>query len=87
MTKIAPYGKALTGAVVALLSYLQPAVDDGLTSAEIIGAAVAFLTAGAVVWAIPNKDPQAEHQDESVQPPADDEFDPSQPFPGYGSGV
>ena len=71
MNKIAPYGKAITAAIVACLSYLQPAIDDGLTSAEIIGAAIAFLTGLAVVWAIPNKDPEAEHQDESVQPPHD----------------
>ncbi|HJY34328.1 MAG TPA: hypothetical protein VJ260_05715 [Vicinamibacterales bacterium] len=73
MNKIAPYGKALTGAIVACLSYLQPAVDDGLTPAEMIGAAVAFLTGLAVVWAIPNRDPEAAHQDESVQPPHDPE--------------
>ena len=72
MNTIAPYAKALTGAVVACLSYLQPAIDDGLTASEGIGAAVAFLTGLAVVWAIPNKDPEAEHQDESVQPPLDD---------------
>ena len=70
MNRIAPYGKAITGAIVACLSYLQPAVDDGLISSEVLGAAIAFLTGLALVWAIPNKDPQAEHQQESVQPPA-----------------
>lgn len=69
MNRIAPYGKAITGAIVACLSYLQPAIDDGLIASEALGAAIAFLTGLALVWAIPNKDPQAEHQDESVQPP------------------
>lgn len=76
MNRIAPYGKAITGAVVACLSYLQPAIDDGLTQSEGIGAAIAFLTGLAVVWAIPNRDPQAQHQDESVQPPNAGGFGP-----------
>ena len=53
MTKIAPYGKALTGAAVAGLSVLLAASgdlgwDDGLS------ALIAFLVAGGAVWAIPN---------------------------------
>ena len=83
MNKIAPYGKAITGAIIACLSFLQPAIDDGLTAGEIVGAAVAFFTAGAVVWAIPNKDPLGEKQDESVQPPSDEDYQAR----GYGSGV
>ena len=69
MSKLAPYFKALTAALVAGASAAIPLVDDGLTASECLGVAVAFLTALSVVYAVPNKDPQAEHQDESVQPP------------------
>jgi hypothetical protein len=70
MTKIAPYAKALIGAMVAGLGSLQQALDDGaVTPQEGTGVAIAFLSGLALVWAIPNKDPYAEHQDESVQPP------------------
>lgn len=71
MNKIAPYAKALTGSLVAGLASAQQALlDDGvISSAEGVGIAIATLTALALVWAIPNTDPQAEHQDESVQPP------------------
>lgn len=71
-TKIAPYGKAITGAVIAGLGAARLALsDDVITKAESIDIATVVLTALLVVWAIPNKDPEAEHQDESVQP-ADD---------------
>ena len=70
MSRIAPYAKALIGALVAGLGSLQQALDDSLvTSQEGTGVAIAFLSGLALVWAIPNKDPEAEHQDESVQPP------------------
>ena len=69
MNKLAPYFKAIVGAVIAGASAAIPLVDDGLTVSEGLGVAVAFLTALSVVYAVPNKDPQAEHQDESVQPP------------------
>jgi hypothetical protein len=71
MSKLAPYMKAVIGALVAGLASLQQALDDGSVSAqEWTAVAIAFLTAGAVVFAVPNKDPEAEHQAESVQPPA-----------------
>ena len=69
MTTIAPYFKALTAALIAGASAAIPLVDDGLTASEGLGIAVAFLTALSAVYAVPNKDPQAEHQAESVQPP------------------
>lgn len=72
MTKIAPYAKAITGALIAGLASLQQALDDSAVSAqEWTGVAIATLSGLALVWAIPNKDPQAEHQDESVQPPVE----------------
>jgi hypothetical protein len=82
---VRPYAKAVTAAVVAGASFAIPVVDDGLTTSEVLGIAVAALTAFGTVWGIPNKDPEGDHQDESVQPP--DDFDASKPFRGYGSGV
>jgi hypothetical protein len=71
MSKIAPYAKAVTGAAIAGLASLQQALGDGVVDAgEWTGVAIAILSGLALVWAIPNKDPQAEHQDESVQPPS-----------------
>jgi hypothetical protein len=54
MEAIAPYGKAITGALIAGLSVLAAASgdlgwDDGLA------ALIAFLVAGGGVWAIPNR--------------------------------
>lgn len=68
---VKPYAKAVTAAVVAGASFAIPVVDDGLIASEILGIAVAALTAFGTVWAVPNRDPKAEHQDESVQPPAE----------------
>ena len=53
MRTIAPYGKAITAAVVAGLSVLLASSgdlgwDDGLASL------IAFLVSGGAVWAIPN---------------------------------
>jgi hypothetical protein len=67
---LAPYFKAVTAALIAGASAAIPLVDDGLTLSEGLGIAVAFLTALTAVYAVPNKDPKAEHQEESVQPPA-----------------
>ena len=80
MEKIAPYAKAIIGALVAALASLQQALDDGqLTASEWTAIAIAFLTAAVLVFAVPNKDPEAAHQDESVQPP-------DQRRPGYEEG-
>lgn len=71
MSKIAPYMKALIGALIAGLASLQQSLDDGaVTAQEWTGIAIATLSGLALVWAIPNKDPEARHQDESVQPSA-----------------
>jgi hypothetical protein len=53
MEKIAPYGKAITGAVVAGLSVLLAAAGD-LNGQDYLAAAIAFLVAGGAVWAVPN---------------------------------
>lgn len=55
MKKIAPYGKAVTAAVVAGLTALGTALDDGVVSAqEGVGVGIAFLVGLAAVWAVPN---------------------------------
>lgn len=78
MKKIAPYAKAITGAVVAGLGAVRVALNEDalgrvqITAAEWTDIASVTLVASLVVWAIPNKDPDAEHQEESVQPPAPD---------------
>lgn len=69
MSKIASYAKALTGALIAGLASLQQSLDNGAVDAqEWTGVGIAVLSGLALVWAIPNKDPHGEHQDESVQP-------------------
>lgn len=72
MDKIAPYAKSIVAAVVAGLGSLYQALDGDnfVSSQEWIAVVMTTLTALGVVFAIPNKDPQAQHQDESVQPPS-----------------
>lgn len=48
------YAKAVVGALVAGLTALLPKLDGGVTAAEWVTAAVAFLVALGVVWAVPN---------------------------------
>ena len=49
------YLKAITGAVVAGLTSLQAALDDGgITAQEGVTAAIATLVALGLVWAVPN---------------------------------
>lgn len=67
---IAPYAKAVTGALVTGLTGFSQALDDGsVTAQEWVGVVVATLVGSYAIWQIPNRDPQAAHQDESVQPP------------------
>ena len=79
MTTFAPYAKALIGALVAALGALGAALTpdaDGLVSVtpgEWVAVVSALLVGLLAVFAVPNKDPEAEHQDESVQPPYDSE--------------
>jgi hypothetical protein len=74
--KVMPYAKAVVGFIAPAASALIAATQDGtpggsaVTSTEwLVAGLTAFVTA-SVVWAVPNKDPRAEHQAESVQPPA-----------------
>lgn len=59
------YAKAIVGAVVAALGALSTAlVDDksfgDLSDGQWVVAAIAFLTAFAAVWAVPNAEPPVE---------------------------
>ena len=81
MDKIAPYWKAIVGFVTPGVIAAVAAVQDGspggqgITMPEWVGIAAACVLTGGAVFAVPNKDPNADHQDESVQPP-DDGYDP-----------
>ena len=55
MKNIAPYGKAITGAVVAGLAALVTALDDNaVSSQEWTIVALGTVTALGAVWAVPN---------------------------------
>ena len=66
------YLKAIVGALVAGLGSLYTALTDGGVSAqEWVAVAIATLVALGTVWGVPNLDPKAKRQNESVQPPRD----------------
>ena len=75
MTKIAPYAKAIIGALVAALGALGAALTpdaNGLVSVnegEWVAVCSALLVGLLAVFATPNRDPEGDHQDESTQPP------------------
>lgn len=75
MEKIAPYWKAVVGfvapGVVTLGAAVTEASDGGshITTAEWVTALVACVVTSTAVWGVPNRDPEATHQEESVQPP------------------
>jgi hypothetical protein len=70
MNKLAPYWKAVVAFLVPGVIAVSYASRDGvLTRSEWITAACSCLITAASVYFVPNKDPNATHQDESVQPP------------------
>lgn len=55
LQRMAPYYKAVSGALIALLTVLISGLaSDGLNSAEVLTSVVAFLTVGGGVFVIPN---------------------------------
>jgi hypothetical protein len=74
---IKPYAKAFVGFVAPGVASLVVAVQDAsqggsaVTGPEWIGIGAACLLTGGAVFATPNRDPRADHQDESVQPPSE----------------
>jgi hypothetical protein len=68
MSNLAPYAKT----VVAILGAVLTAVLTQFPDNEAVqqwGPIVSALLTALTVYAVPNKDPEASHQDESVQPP------------------
>ena len=58
MNTLTPYAKALIGALIAGLTAIGTALTDGgVSPAEWVAAAVAFLVALGGVYAIPNAEP------------------------------
>lgn len=71
------YAKAIVGALIAGLSALGIALDDGaVTYQECVTIAIAALTALATVWAVPNAQPEPESEVDSMTGDMD-EGDPS----------
>lgn len=72
---IKPYAKAVAGFLVPFAGAIVTAVQltspggEGITAAEWISAIALAITTGGAVYTIPNRDPKAQHQRESVQPP------------------
>ena len=53
--KIAPYRKAITGALIGALTMLGTALTDGhVTAAEWVAVLLAAVASGGGVWAVPN---------------------------------
>lgn len=75
LERVAPFWKAVVGFVapgaVSIGAAVTEASDGGsaITQAEWITAIVAMVVTSAAVYGVPNKDPRALHQRESVQPP------------------
>jgi hypothetical protein len=75
VSSILPYLKTVFGfftpGAVILGSAVTATSDGGanVTQAEWITALVACVVTGSLVFGVPNKDPNAQHQAESVQPP------------------
>lgn len=74
MTKIAVANKAWVAALLTALTTFIATVQ-GRTDVDTMGAVdwlivvVSAIVAGLTVYSVPNKDPEGQHQEESVQPP------------------
>ena len=56
--KVAPYAKAIIGALIAFLTAIVTALDSGgISAAEWVTAVVALLIAGGAIFSVPNKPP------------------------------
>lgn len=69
MEKIAPYAKAVVAIVGAVVTACLTQFPDSEAVQE-WGPIVSALLTAVSVYAVPNKDPEARHQAESVQPPS-----------------
>jgi hypothetical protein len=72
---VKPYLKAITAFVVPFAGQVVAAMQDGspggsnITSQEWLTAALLSIVAAGAVFGVPNLDPKAAKQNESVQPP------------------
>jgi hypothetical protein len=71
---MSPYSKAIVGAVVAALTTFVASIQgrpeiENLGTVDWLIIIVSAVVAGLSVFAVPNKDPQGRHQDESTMPP------------------
>lgn len=49
------YAKSIMAGLAAAISFAIPVVDNGITPSEGLGILLAGLTAGGIVWTVPNK--------------------------------
>jgi len=67
--KIAPQAKAFIGALVAFLTAISTALDDGsISSQEWVTALIALIVGFGAVFSIPNKPPFVPEQDTQPEP-------------------
>lgn len=71
MTRVLPYMKAIVAFFGPGLFLVGKALVEGqpLTSTLLLSALGMSLVTSFAVYAVPNRDPAGEHQDESTQPP------------------
>jgi hypothetical protein len=69
VTSIAPYAKTVVAIAGAVLTAVLTQFPDS-EAVQQWGPIVSALLTALTVYAVPNRDPQATHQDESVQPPS-----------------
>ena len=70
MNAVAPYMKTAVAILGAVLTAVMTQFPDN-EDVQQWGPIVSALLTALAVYAVPNRDPLAEHQDESVQPPAE----------------
>ena len=72
------YAKAIVGAVIAALTALSTALDDGVvTQQEWVTIALGLLTGLAVIWAVPNATPEEPLEAPATATGQTDEGDPA----------
>lgn len=68
MSKVAPYTKTVVAILGAVLTAVMTQFPDN-PAVQQWGPIVSALLTALAVYAVPNKDPEGTHQDESVQDP------------------
>lgn len=68
MSKFLPYAKAVVAILGAAITTALVQLPDS-DAVQTYGPIVASVLTALSVYLVPNRDPQADHQDESVQPP------------------